>query len=100
VNIHPALLPAFGGRGMFGAHVHRAVLDAGCKVSGCTVHFCDDAYDRGPIIAQRCCPVLDDDTPDSLASRVFEVESDLYPETIARLIEGDVRVDGRRVRIV
>ena len=69
MNIHPALLPSFGGKGMFGHHVHEAVLAHGCRVSGCTVHFVDDKYDNGPIIVQRCCPVLDDDTPDTLAAQ-------------------------------
>ncbi len=85
VNIHPALLPSFGGKGMYGHHVHEAVLAHGCKVSGCTVHMVDDEYDRGPIIAQRACPVLDTDTPDTLAARVFEQECIAYPEAIAKL---------------
>jgi len=99
VNIHPALLPSFGGPGMFGARVHTAVLDAGCKVSGCTVHLCDDRYDTGPILAQACCPVNPDDTPASLGARVFELERELYPRVIAALIEGRVRTDGRRAWI-
>jgi phosphoribosylglycinamide formyltransferase-1 len=72
INIHPSLLPSFGGKGMFGHHVHQAVIDAECKVSGCTVHFVDATYDTGPIILQRACPVLDTDTADDLAARVFE----------------------------
>lgn len=100
VNIHPALLPSFGGTGMYGLRVHRAVLDAGCKVSGCTVHLCDDRYDTGPIIAQRCCAVREDDTPETLAARVFEIEKELYPEAIARLIEGRVRIDAGRASIL
>lgn len=99
VNIHPALLPAFGGAGMFGEHVHRAVLDAGCKVSGCTVHLCDDRYDTGPILAQACCPVLLGDTTATLAARVFDLECDLYPRIIRALLEGRVRVDGPRAWI-
>lgn len=99
VNIHPALLPSFGGRGMYGERVHQAVLDAGCKVSGCTVHFCDDRYDTGPIIAQRCCEVRDDDTAATLGARVFELETELYPAVIRMLIEGRVHVHGRRTRI-
>ena len=90
VNIHPALLPSFGGRGMFGLRVHEAVIAAGCKVSGCTVHFCDQEYDTGPIIVQRTCPVLPDDTPQALADRVFAQECLAYPEAI-RLIEKGVR---------
>ena len=71
MNIHPALIPAFCGKGFHGRHVHEAVLASGVRVSGCTVHFADNEYDHGPIILQRVVPVLDD-TPDSLASRVFE----------------------------
>jgi formyltetrahydrofolate-dependent phosphoribosylglycinamide formyltransferase len=82
MNIHPALLPSFGGQGMWGHHVHEAVLRAGCKISGCTVHFCTNEYDKGPIIVQRCCPVAEDDTPDTLAARVFQEECIAYPEAI------------------
>lgn len=100
VNIHPALLPAFGGRGMYGRHVHEAVLAHGCKVSGCTVHFVDEVYDNGPILLQRCCPVLEDDTPDTLAARVFEEERIAYPAALALIAAGRVTVEGRRVRIL
>lgn len=82
LNIHPALLPSFGGKGMHGHHVHEAVLKAGCKVSGCTVHFADQTYDTGQILVQRCCPVLPNDTPETLAKRVFEQECLAYPEAI------------------
>ena len=99
MNIHPALLPSFGGQGMWGHHVHEAVLAAGCKVSGCTVHFCTNEYDSGPIIVQRTCPVEDDDTPDTLATRVFEQECLAYPEAIRCFSEGRLRVDGKTVRI-
>jgi phosphoribosylglycinamide formyltransferase-1 len=99
MNIHPALLPDFGGRGMFGRRVHQAVLDSGCKISGCTVHFVDDAYDTGPIILQRVCPVLEDDTPELLAKRVFEQEKVAYPETIRLFQENRIQIDGLRVRI-
>ncbi len=88
MNIHPALLPSFGGKGMWGHHVHEAVLKAGCKVSGCTVHFCTNEYDNGPIIVQRTCPVKDTDDPDTLAARVFEQECIAYPEAI-RLFAAD-----------
>ncbi len=100
VNIHPALLPSFGGPGMFGLHVHQAVLDAGCKVSGATVHLCDDAYDRGPILAQQTCEVSDDDTPETLARRVFEIECRLYPHTLARLFDGRLSIEGHSARIM
>src|SRR5678815_5160333 len=72
MNIHPALLPSFGGNGMYGRRVHEAVLARGCKVSGCTVHFVNAEYDAGPIIVQLACAVLEKDTPESLAKRVFE----------------------------
>lgn len=82
INIHPALLPRYGGKGMYGHHVHEAVLAAGEKESGCTVHVCDNEYDRGEILIQRRCPVLAGDTPDTLAARVFEQECVAYPEAI------------------
>jgi phosphoribosylglycinamide formyltransferase-1 len=87
MNIHPALIPSFCGKGMYGHHVHEAVIARGCKVSGCTVHFADSEYDHGPIISQRCVPVLEGDTPVSLAARVFEAECVAYPEAI-RLFAG------------
>jgi len=86
VNIHPSLLPDFGGPGMYGKRVHEAVLNSGAKQTGCTVHLCDDQYDRGPIVAQSACPVLADDTVTSLAARVFALELDLYPRAIAGLL--------------
>jgi formyltetrahydrofolate-dependent phosphoribosylglycinamide formyltransferase len=98
MNIHPALLPSFGGKGMYGRRVHEAVLDHGCKVSGCTVHFVDASYDTGPIVIQRTCPVLDDDTAESLAARVFDEEKVAYAEAIRLFQEGRLAVDGRRVR--
>lgn len=85
INIHPSLLPAFGGRGFHGMHVHRAVLDRGCTVSGCTVHLVDGEYDHGRILLQRTVPVLPDDTPDSLAARVFAAECEALPEAIRRI---------------
>ena len=97
MNIHPALLPSFGGRGLYGRRVHQAVLDHGCKLSGCTVHFVDNAYDAGPIVLQRPCPVLDDDTPETLAARVFEQECAAYPDAIRLFHAGRLRVAGRRV---
>lgn len=87
VNIHPALLPDFGGPGMYGRRVHEAVIAAGAKRTGCTVHLCDDAYDRGPIIAQASCEVRPDDTPETLAQRVFEMEQDLYPRALEELFK-------------
>lgn len=99
LNIHPSLLPAFGGKGMYGEKVHKAVLDSGVKVSGCTVHFADDTYDTGPILVQKCVPVKDSDTPDALAARVFEAECEAYPEAIRLIAEGRVTVRGRRAVI-
>jgi formyltetrahydrofolate-dependent phosphoribosylglycinamide formyltransferase len=99
MNIHPALLPAFGGKGMFGHHVHEAVIKAGCKVSGCTVHFADNVYDNGPIIIQKVVPVMEDDTPDDLAARVFEQEKVAYPEAIQLFAEGRLTIEDQRVRI-
>jgi formyltetrahydrofolate-dependent phosphoribosylglycinamide formyltransferase len=99
MNIHPALLPSFGGQGMWGHHVHEAVLAAGCKVSGCTVHFCTNEYDQGPIIVQRTCPVQDDDTPEALADRVFEQECLAYPEAIQLFAAGRLQVEGNRVKV-
>jgi len=99
LNIHPALLPAFGGKSMYGHHVHEAVLKHGEKVSGCTVHLVDDQYDHGPIVAQRTVDVKAGDTPETLAARVFEQECELYPEVIRAFVEGRVDVDGRDVRI-
>jgi len=98
VNIHPSLIPAFCGQGMYGLHVHQAVLDYGAALTGCTVHFVDDHYDHGPIIAQRCVPVLPDDDAATLQRRVFREECRLYPEVIERLSRGEIRLEGRRVR--
>ena len=83
INIHPALLPAFGGKGFHGMHVHRAVLERGCTISGCTVHLVDNEYDHGRILLQKAVPVLRDDTADSLAARVFAAECAALPEAIA-----------------
>jgi len=99
VNIHPALIPSFCGEGFYGHRVHEAVLASGAKVTGCTIHFADDEYDHGPIIMQRAVPVLDDDTPDTLAARVFQAECDAYPEVLRLIAAGRVEVKGRRVRI-
>lgn len=99
VNVHPGLIPAFCGKGMYGHHVHEAVIAYGAKVSGCTVHFANAKYDEGPIILQACVPVLDDDTPDSLAERVQAKEREIYPQAIQLIAEGRVAVEGRRVRI-
>ena len=93
VNVHPALLPKFGGSGMYGMKVHEAVLASGAKESGATVHFVDDQYDRGAIIAQAKVPVRADDTPSALAKRVLEEEHKLYPKVVAALCAGTVTLN-------
>jgi phosphoribosylglycinamide formyltransferase-1 len=98
LNIHPALLPDFGGRGMYGMRVHEAVLKSGQKITGCTVHFVDDEYDHGPILLQRVCPVLEGDTPATLAHRVFEEERIAYPEAIRRFQSQINSAEGLRVQ--
>ena len=97
INIHPSLIPAFCGKGNYGRRVHRAVVDYGCRVSGCTVHFVDDHYDHGPIIAQSTVEVTPNDSAESLAGRVFEAECELYPRVINAIAAGKVRVSGRHV---
>lgn len=97
VNIHPALIPAFCGKGMFGHHVHEAVLAAGAKTSGCTVHFVDNVYDHGPVILQRSVPVMAGDTPEMLAKRVFEAECEALPETLNLIAAGRVSVQDGNV---
>jgi phosphoribosylglycinamide formyltransferase-1 len=99
INVHPALLPCFGGEGFYGHHVHEAVLDAGVKVSGATVHFADSRYDKGPIIVQSTVEVYENDTPDSLARRVQEAERRIYPEAVALIARGLVQISGRRTII-
>ena len=96
LNIHPALLPAFGGKGYWGERVHRAVLERGCWFSGCTVHVVDDEYDHGPIVLQRVCEVRRDDTVDSLAARVFAEELVAYPEAVRLHLSGGTRASSRR----
>lgn len=92
MNIHPALLPSFGGKGMWGHHVHEAVVKKGCKVSGCTVHFCTNEYDQGPIIAQKGCSVNDQDDADAVAAKVFQQECKAYPDAIRLFSEGRLKV--------
>lgn len=99
LNVHPALLPAHGGRGMYGERVHRAVLAAGESRSGASVHLVDEEYDRGPVVARAEVPVLPDDTPASLAARVLEVEHRLLPEVVVAAAEGRLRVEDDRAWI-
>ena len=96
VNIHPALLPSFGGKGMYGHYVHEAVIEQGCKVTGVTVHIVDEVYDHGPIVAQRCVPVEENDTAATLAAHVLKVEHQLYPEVLQLFALGRVEVQKRR----
>ncbi|PLX22662.1 MAG: phosphoribosylglycinamide formyltransferase [Ignavibacteria bacterium] len=100
LNVHPALLPAFGGTGMYGHHVHEAVIASGAKVSGATVHLVDEEYDRGPIVAQRCVPVQDDDTADDLAARVLEIEHSIFPEALELFAQNRIFVRDRRVFVI
>ena len=100
LNIHPALIPAFCGKGFYGHHVHEAVIERGAKVSGATLHFADREYDHGPIILQRAVPVMEDDTPETLAERVHRVEDELYPEAIQLFAEGRLSIEGARVRVL
>ncbi|MBN2030736.1 phosphoribosylglycinamide formyltransferase [bacterium] len=99
LNIHPALLPSFGGKGMYGHHVHESVLEYGCKVTGVTVHLVDDEYDHGPIVAQQSVVVKEEDTPETLAARVLQVEHQIYAETLQLFAEGRVEVKGQKVYI-
>ncbi len=100
MNIHPGLIPSFCGKGYYGHHVHKAVIESGIKVSGCTIHFVDNEYDHGPIITQRTVPVYEDDTPDTLAQRVFKEECIAYPDAINLFAEGRLKIEGRRVKIL
>lgn len=97
INIHPSLIPAFCGHGLYGMRVHQAVIEYGCKVSGCTVHFVDDEYDHGPVIAQQSVEVLDDDSAETLQQRVFAAECQLYPEVINLLANGKFEIKNRLV---
>ncbi len=99
INIHPSLIPSFCGKGYYGLNVHRAALEYGVKISGCTVHFVDEHYDSGAIILQRCVPVLEDDTPETLQARVLEEEHRALPEAVRLLATGKVRKEGRKVII-
>ena len=100
LNVHPALIPAFSGKGYYGHHVHEAVLEAGVKLTGATVHFASDDYDEGPILLQATVAVEDDDTADSLAARVQALERELLPEAVRLIAEGRVRIEAGRTRIL
>jgi phosphoribosylglycinamide formyltransferase 1 len=100
MNTHPALIPAFCGKGFYGERVHRAVLEYGAKVTGATIHYCDEQYDSGPIILQQAIDVREDDTPATLAERVAAVEYELYPRAVQLHAQGRLVIEGRRVRIL
>lgn len=100
INVHPSLIPAFCGKGMYGHHVHRAVIAMGVKLTGCTVHFVDNEYDHGPIILQKSLPVLDDDTPETLAGRVQALEREALPEAIHLYAHQRLKIVGNRVHIL
>ena len=99
INIHPSLIPAYCGKGFYGHHVHEAVIDAGETTSGCTIHFVDNQYDHGPIILQRQVVVKPEDTAESLAARVFDVECEAYPEVIGWIAAGQVSIEQGQVAI-
>jgi phosphoribosylglycinamide formyltransferase 1 len=100
VNVHPALLPSFGGSAMYGIRVHEAVLARGCKVSGASVHFVTREYDAGPIILQKCCAVKEEDTPQTLQHRVREIEFEIFPKAIGLLAQDKLIVEHHRVHIL
>ena len=100
MNVHPALVPSFCGKGMYGHHVHEAVIVRGVKFTGVTVHFVDEEYDTGPIVLQTVVPVEEDDTPDTLAERVLKHEHATYTDAIALFAAGRLKIEGRKVRIV
>ena len=99
INIHPALLPSFGGKGMYGINVHKAVFNSSAKVSGVTVHFVDETYDTGKIISQRCVDISDLNSPEEIADRVLEIEHKLLPFVIYKIAQGKVKVINERVVI-
>ena len=99
VNIHPALLPKFGGSGMYGLHVHKAVIESGDKISGASVHIVDEEYDHGPVVLQKLVPVEAADTPETLAARVLKIEHEIYPEAISLFAEGKIKVTDGNILI-
>ena len=99
VNIHPALLPAFGGNGMYGMRVHRAVFNSGAKISGVTVHLVNNEYDAGPIVLQKCVDISDCPSPEAIAEKVLTVEHQVFPEAIKLLLENEYDIANNRVMI-
>ena len=100
VNIHPALLPSFGGAGMYGHFVHEAVIASGMKVSGATVHLVDEEYDRGPIVMQKTVEIIQEDTPELLAAKVLKIEHEIFPVALKAFVEGKIIIEGRKVWIM
>ena len=100
INVHPSLLPLFGGKGCYGHRVHQAVLDAGCKVTGATVHFVEYGVDQGPIIAQQCIPVYAEDSADDIAKRIHPIEHELLVKSTALLCQGRLSIQGRMVHVL
>ncbi|MDD5087821.1 MAG: phosphoribosylglycinamide formyltransferase [bacterium] len=100
LNIHPALLPAFGGKGMYGRRVHEAAVNRGVRISGATVHVVDEEFDHGPIVLQRAVFVKPDDTPDTLATRVHAIEYDLYTDAVRLFCDDRIRIENHRVTIL
>jgi phosphoribosylglycinamide formyltransferase-1 len=100
INIHPSLLPAFGGKGFYGEKVHKAVIESGTKVSGATVHFVDENTDAGPIILQKAVVVLYSDTPETLAKRILSIEHSLMVKAVELFCKKRLKLEGRRVRIL
>lgn len=100
MNTHAALIPSFCGKGMYGEHVHNAVIEYGAKVSGCTIHFVDEQYDTGPIIIQKCVPVEEGDTPETLAARILPLEHQSYVEAVQLFAQDRLKVEGRIVRVL
>ncbi len=100
MNVHPALIPAFCGKGLYGHHVHEAAIASGVKITGATVHFVDEHYDTGPIILQKAVEVAEEDTPDTLAEKVQAAEREIYPEAIRLFADNRLRTEGKRVKIL
>ncbi len=99
INIHPALLPSFGGKGMYGHHVHDAVFDRGVKFSGATVHLVNNEYDAGPIVLQKVVSIEDAKSPEEIAERVLKIEHEIFPQAVKLLVEDKLEIDGLRVKI-
>jgi formyltetrahydrofolate-dependent phosphoribosylglycinamide formyltransferase len=100
INIHPALLPSFGGKGMYGMNVHRAVFDSSVKVSGATIHFVDKTYDTGKIIAQRCVDISDVKSPEEIAERVLKIEHQILPEVVKAFAEDRIKIEDKRIVVI